>query len=119
MRIKYKDSLITRLRKITTESLAKLLLRITLPFMAILFVVFFVILDKFLVLTIGDKINLFLSSVIAMFTIIEGTSTYIQTRIENDRNRLQEVRDELEKVMHPFSPFSEINQIIRQQDSSF
>ena len=52
-------------------------------------------------LNIGDRINFFLSSVIAVFALVEGSSTYIQTRIEKDRDRLQEVKYELENVYAP------------------
>ena len=37
-----------------------------------------------------------MSSTIAIFAFIEGFSTYLQVRIEKDRNRIQQIRDELE-----------------------
>ena len=45
---------------------------------------------------LGDQINFFLSSTIAIFAFIEGFSTYLQVRLEKDRNRLQQIRGELE-----------------------
>ena len=91
------NQLIKKLRDINTETLAKLLPWITLVLIAF-FIIFYFIIGQFFVLELGDQINFLLSSTIAIFAFIEGFSTYIQARLEKDRNRLQQIRDELEKV---------------------
>jgi len=81
-----------RLRKVTTEDLAKLLPWIIVALIGF-FVIFYFVLRP---VEIDDQINFFLSSTIALFAFIEGFSAYLQVRIEKDRNRLQQIKDELE-----------------------
>lgn len=87
-----KNRIMDRL-KITTESLANFLPWIASVLTMILFFVFFFILGRFYALTLADEINFFLSSVIAVFALVEGLSTYLQVRLEKDRRKLQEIRD--------------------------
>jgi len=109
-----KQKIINRLT-ITTESLAKSLAWIAF-IIIIFFVFFFFVLGRFYGLTLGDEINFFLSSVIAVFAFVEGFSTYLQVRLEKDRNRLQEVRDELEKVYGPlYSIFNKKPEYIQEK----
>lgn len=54
----------------------------------------------------GDRINFFLSSTIALFAFIEGYSAYLQVRIEKDRNRIQQIREELEVYGQLYGIFS-------------
>jgi hypothetical protein len=91
------DQTINRLRRITTEDLAKLLPWIIVALISF-FVIFYFVLRP---VEMGDQINFFLSSTIALFAFIEGFSTYLQVRMDKDRNRLQQIRDELEKVYGP------------------
>lgn len=95
-----KNQITGQLKSITTESLAKFLPWIAV-ILIIIFLVFFSILVRCYGLALGDGVNSFLSSVIAVFAFVEGFSTYLQVRQEKDRIRLQEIRDELEKVYGP------------------
>jgi hypothetical protein len=84
--------IIDRLRRATTEDLARLL-----PWTVIALIGFFVIFYFILrPIEMSDQISFFLSSTIALFAFIEAFSTYLQVRLEKDRNRLQQIRDELQ-----------------------
>lgn len=80
--------------------MAKLLPWITITLIGFFIAFYFVLQEKYAI-KLGDQINFFLSSTIAIFAFIEGFSTYLQVRLEKDRNRLQQIRDELEKVYGP------------------
>lgn len=106
-------------RTIITESIA-----IFMPWIAFAVIVISAIsffgLGRFLGLTLGDDINFFLSSVIAMFALVEGFSTYLEVRIEKDRNRLQEIKDELEKVYGPlYGIFNKKREYIQEKEFVF
>ena len=106
-------------KRTTTESLAKWLLWVVTS-LIIIFGLVFLILVGFGVLILGEGINLLLSSVIAMFAFVEGYSTYLQTRMENDRNRLQEIKEELEKFYGPlYSIFSRKKEYIQELEYVF
>jgi hypothetical protein len=84
--------IIDRLRRATTEDLARLL-----PWTVIALIGFFIIFYFVLrPIEMSDQISFFLSSAIALFAFIEAFSTYIQVRLEKDRDKLQQVRDELQ-----------------------
>jgi len=59
----------------------------------------------------NQKINIFLTVNIAFFALLEGYSTMVQSVQFNARNRIEDLRNELEKVYGPlftlFKDFSE------------
>jgi hypothetical protein len=84
--------IINGLRRVTTEDLARLL-----PWTVIALIGFFVIF--YFVLRpaeIGDRISFFLSSTIALFAFVQAFSAYLRVRIEKDRVKLQQIKDELQ-----------------------
>lgn len=87
--------------RITTEFTVKLFLRLIPILIIALALVFFGILPRFFQLDLGDIINLFLSSVIGLFAIVAGVSSYLRVMLEKEKARLQEIRDEIEKVYAP------------------
>jgi hypothetical protein len=95
-----------KLQSTRTERISKSLVRIIAVLIVLLVVAFFGV-GTYLGWLLSDRINLFLSSVIALFAFVEGLSTYIQTTLEKDKNRLNELRDELTKTYAPlYSIFS-------------
>ena len=48
-----------------------------------------------------DKIDIMLTLAIAFFAAVEGYSTYTQVVIANERNRAEDLRNELEKAYGP------------------
>jgi len=119
MRTKNENRIVARLRTITTESLAKWLLWIV-SVLIIFFIIAFFVLGPYFGLTLGEEINFLLSSVIAVFAFVEGLSTYLQVRLEKDKNRLQEIKDELEKVYGPlYSIFNKKTEYIQEKEFVF
>lgn len=95
-----------KLEATKTERMSKSLVWIITVLIVILVVTFFGF-GTYLGMALGDRINFFLSSAIALFAFVEGLSTYLQATMEKDKNRIVEVRDELEKVYAPlYSIFS-------------
>ena len=52
-------------------------------------------------LSIVDKTNIFLTVVIALFALMEGYSNYLQVELSQNRNLIDDTRDELEKAYGP------------------
>ena len=94
--------IINRLRRATTEDLARLL-----PWTIIALIGFFVIFYFILrPIEMSDQISFFLSSTIALFAFVQAFSAYLRVRIEKDRNRLQQIKDELRVYGRLYGIFS-------------
>jgi len=53
------------------------------------------------ILSISEKINIFLTEVIAIFAIIEGYSTYVQVQLYKRTNQIDSARLELKEAYGP------------------
>ena len=75
------------------------------PFLGILILAIVLYIPEFiggsLWLNYTDRMNLILTVALTMFAAIEGYSSYIQAESQNNRNLIEDARNELEKVYGP------------------
>ena len=95
-----------KLKQTTTERISKWIPWIILAIILLLLVAFFGV-GTYYGMLFSDEITFFLSSVIALFAFVEGLTNSLKATRENNKNRLNAVRDELENVYAPlYSIFS-------------
>lgn len=80
-----------------------------------IFIFFSDYLGMILPLTIVDRTNIFLSVVIALFALMEGYSTYLQVELSQNKNLIDDARNELEKAYGPLYTILNQNLLIINQ----
>jgi len=61
-----------------------------------------------------DSLNLFLTVAITSFAFVEGYSTYKQVVLSEDRNSIEDAKNELEKAYGPLYSWLNVHQIIKE-----
>jgi len=74
-----------------------------LPIVVMALIAFFLYIPQSPVASLSDreKVNIFLTSAITLFAMVEGYSTYMHVVLERDRNIIEDARNELEKAYGP------------------